>query len=82
MEYFCHRCRKQIMDGESGYHHAKYRKPDGYHADGKGYWILRDGVELARVTMYHKRCLPPVLFHRVAGSLPASQALTEFVPQQ
>lgn len=58
----CARCRKDI-DSES-YLYTK-RRPTPF--------ILTDGAEVMRLSRYHKKCLPPVLFHRFAGSLPASQ---------
>lgn len=41
-------------------------------SDGRTYYL--DGDSLGSVCVYHPKCLPPNLFHRFAGSLPAGQS--------
>ena len=67
----CHRCRKKIRDGSPALVvTTQYPPPSGT--------VYRHGDHLMRSVIYHRRCLPPSLFHKFgldhAGSRPVGQS--------
>lgn len=62
----CCRCRKEIPAGTTAV--AVVKRPQNVSP------VTLDGAVIARISYYHERCLPPVLFHRFSGSLPDEQS--------
>lgn len=62
----CRRCRKVIS--EDAVQVTRPLPPP----DGRTYYL--DGDCIASACVYHRKCLPPDLFHKFAGSLPAGQS--------
>lgn len=62
----CRRCRNVVTeDGVRVRHHVP-------PPDGRSYYL--DGDTLATEAIYHRRCLPPNVFHKFAGSLPVGHS--------
>ncbi len=70
-QMICHRCKKELKIGEVGFDVTGVMR---LFRDGPDRFTKGPYSYVNRVTTYHKRCLPPNLFHRVAGSQPASQS--------
>jgi hypothetical protein len=74
----CHRCRREILPEEatrvvvhwfgSPLRLSKYRLGSFQWKLYRGRWALDRGWP------YHGKCLPPNLFHKLAGSLPATRS--------
>lgn len=65
-EFHCRRCGKLITG--QGYRIDKPVPP----SRGGQYYL--DGDVSVMITFYHSACLPPNLFHQIAGSLPVGQS--------
>lgn len=70
----CHRCRRPFEKNEMM---AEARKPYGRPGPVYG----QEGNRHTRVTLYHIKCLPPLLFQQIggikaAGSRPAGGVAT------
>lgn len=62
----CRRCGKEVTEDVIYVRHL-IAPPDGRKHYFSGETMMRDSV-------YHRRCLPSNLFHRLAGSLPVGQS--------
>jgi hypothetical protein len=71
----CRRCRRELVEGDKiATHTTRPNIRPKYILDGKAVWFLKEGQVITEQSMYHLRCLPPLLFHQIdaAGSLPAN----------
>lgn len=73
----CRRCARPFVAGDSV--SVRQQCPPGRRKA----FVARGDVLFA-LTVYHKRCVPPVWWHRdqVAGSRPASGVSPDGVPQR
>ena len=62
----CLRCRKPI----TGAHYQQWRPAPEFRQGG--YVPLHDGMVIGSMVYYHAKCLPPNIFHKLAGSHPAA----------